>query len=221
MRSLSSDVLAAIQAEAGERVYLIKLDYSGGTIYLTTGSRDLSWDSQTWDAAGGALSIGTVEDAPDSRAGLQIAIGGVDQTVVGILLNQNYRGRLAQVWQAILDPDVGDVVGVIPLFEGFQLDNYEVTERAERGKPITCTITTRVLHRLATAEFRGIRANVHSHQKYYPNDTFFQHVASLASRKIYWGTTAPIVAGSGGGQEREGRDREGEGDDTTDRRPGY
>jgi len=212
MRNFSGPVITALQAETGERVYLIKLDYSGGTKYLTTGSRDLYWDGQTWDAVGGNLSLGMVEQTEDSRSGPEITLSGVDQSITAILLAQQYRGRVAEIRQAILNQTTGVVTDTILLFEGRQLDNYEIEERVERGKPLTCTIRTRVLSRLAVAEYRGIRTNLHGHQRYFTADTFFKHVASFTTRKIYWGTTAPTTP-RGGSHGGSGQPPD-EGDDT-------
>ncbi|KKK62996.1 hypothetical protein LCGC14_2998730, partial [marine sediment metagenome] len=99
----------------------------------------------------------------------------------------------------ILDQSTGLVLDAIDLFDGLQLDSYTVEEKITRGAPLTAIIRTRGRHRLATKEFRGIRANVHGHQRYYPGDTFYAHTASLANRKLYWGTTAPTQINSGGG----------------------
>ena len=208
MRNFDSALIAALQQEVSERVYLIELEYSGGSLYLTTGSRDLLWDSQVWDSAGGALSLGAVEESGDMKgSGIDIMLSGVNQAITAILLAQQYRGRLVQVWQVLLDQTTGDVTDTVPLFDGLQLDSYEVEERVQRGKPLSCTIRTRARHRLSVAEFRGIRANLHAHQLHYPGDTFFKHVASFINRKIYWGTTAPVVPRTGGKPGGRGYDR--------------
>jgi hypothetical protein len=205
MRSLSSDTLAAIQAAGGEeRVFLLAIEFSGGWTYLSTGSRDLSWDSKTWQAVGGALAIGMVEESDDMKgAGVDLVLSGVDQSVSYDLLTQDYRGREAKLYQAILDPTNGTVVDTILLFDGLQLDNYEIEEKVARDAPLSSTIRTHARHRLGVNEFGGIRANLHSHQQYYSGDTFFTHAPSLAGKKIYWGTSAPSFVGGGGGGGRD------------------
>lgn len=200
MRTFSGPLLAALQAETGERVILIEMNFSGGTVRYSTGAQDLSWNGQTWTAAGGAIAIGTVEESGDMKgSGVDIVLSGVDQTVTGILLAQNYRGRDCNVWVAALDQADGDVIGTIQLFDGLQLEGYEVEEKLARGKPGSITVRTRGRNRLSVAEFRGIRANISRHQEYYSGDTFFQHVASFANRKIFWGTEAPAEPGSSKG----------------------
>jgi hypothetical protein len=197
-RNLSGAVLTAIQQQTGERVYLIEVEFSGGTLRWSTGANDLSWNGYTWDAAGGNLSIGQIEETRDTKGGgIDIQISGVDQTVTGVLLSQQYRGRELKVWQVLLNQTSGVIIDVVPIFEGLQLDSYEVDEVVERGKPITCTIKTRGKHRLATAEYNGIMCNVHSHQQFSSGDTFFKHVASFADKEFYWGAVAPRKSGWG------------------------
>ncbi len=213
MRSFDSDVLASLQNASGqERVFLIKLDFSSGSLYLSTGSRDLDWDSQTWTAIGGGLQIGGIEESGDLKGqGIDIVLSGVDLSIISTLLSQKYRGRTIQVWQAILDQSTGLVLDAIDLFDGLQLDSYTVEEKITRGAPLTAIIRTRGRHRLAAKEFRGIRANVHGHQQYYTDDTFYAHTASLGNRKLYWGTTAPVQISSGGGGFIPGDDEDDRG----------
>lgn len=212
MRSLSSAAVAALQsASEEERVFVLALEFSpSGFLRLSTGSRNIDWNGFTWTAVGGALVIGALEESGDLKGvGVDFTLSGVDQTVVSLLLQENWRGRTAQIWQLLLDPADGTVVDSIELFDGIELDNYEIKEVNERGKPITVTIRTRARHRLGINEFRGIRANVHSHQQHFAGDTFFQHIASLTGRKVYWGTF-PVSVGGGGsggtGDEQHERD---------------
>lgn len=188
------------RASGSERVFLIAMEFNEATLYLTTGARDLLWNSQVWTAVGGNLALGQLEESNDTKGqGIDLVLSGVDQAIVSILLEQGYRGRSVEVSQAFLHQQTGEVVGVLELFVGSQLDPYEVDERVQRNSPGTVTIRTRARHRLSTDEFRGIVANVHAHQRYAPGDLFFQHVASLAGKRIFWGIPAPAPTGGGGG----------------------
>ena len=194
-------------------MFLLKLDFSSGAIYMSTGSRDLVHDGQTWEAVGGGLTIGNVEESGDLKGqGIDLVISGVDPTLISGLLGQDFRGRELRVWQAILDPVSGTVVEAIDLFAGLQLDGYEIEEKISRDGQLTATIRTRGRHRLSIAEFRGIKANVHSHQEHFPGDTFFSHTARLANVLMFWGTPSPTRLGSGGVVEEEGEEHRG-GDD--------
>jgi hypothetical protein len=208
MRLFASDVLAALLAEeATERTFLIQLDFSGGAIYLSTGTRDLDWDGQTWEAVGGNLQIGGIEESGDLKGqGIDLTLSGIDTTIVGTLLSNEYRGRSIQVWQVILDPVTGLVLDGINLFDGLQLDSYQIEEKIDRSRALTATIRTRGRHRLSTNEFRGIRANLHSHQTHFVGDTFWRHVVGLSNRKLFWGMQPTRIGGSGGTGFGDGED---------------
>lgn len=200
MRSFGGSTLAALQASTGERAFLIDMAFSSGTLYLTTASRDLLYGSQIYTAVGGNLQLGSLEESQDSKGfGVDIMLSGVDQAIIALLLSVGYRGQSVILRQAFLDPSLGTVISVIDLFAGAQLDNYEVSETVQRtgtANP-TVTISTRARHRLSVSEFRGIRTNLHSHQRFYPGDTFFQYVPQLANEEVLWGSfTSPPILGN-------------------------
>jgi hypothetical protein len=192
VRSLSPATLNALKNSSGERVTLVKIVMQSETLRLTTGSRRLSWGGYTWEAVGGQLEIGPVEVSADERgAGIDVTLSGIDQSIVSLLLQQQYRGRQLWVGRAILDSATGTVLDVVEFFDGIQTDPYEIVETIERGRPGTVTIKTRARPRLAIDEWRGIRTNLTDHQRYAPGDTLFAHVASIAGRPLYWGTPVP------------------------------
>lgn len=186
-------------AEKAEFVHLIEMQFSSGTVYLNTGAQDISWGGQLWEAVGGLLTIGGVESSGDSAAqGVELKLSGVDQSVLGALMTNNYRGRIVRVRRAYLDQTTGVVRNdPVFLFEGLQLSPYSIEEERSRQGG-TVTVTTRIMGYLGVDRIAGIWANLTSHQHYFPGDTFFQHVASLANLKLYWGTQAPLGVGAPG-----------------------
>ncbi len=154
----------------------------------------------TFEAIGGNLQIGSTEESADSgNQGVEVQLSGVDQTIIGALLNNSFRGRTVKIWRAILDPITGMAVPelTLQLIEGLQLDPYEVSEDRARGGG-TVVVKTRVRGRMGVDRLRGIWANVTSHQHIFPGDTFFQNAAALSNTPIYWGVAKPINIGPGG-----------------------
>lgn len=204
-RSLGADTLAAVIAERAEFCHLLELQFSSGTVRLSTGSQDLSWDSQTWQAVGGLLEFGGVEETGDVRGqGVDVRLSGVDQTVLSTLLTNQFRGRPIKIWRAYLNTTTGEVLGTpLLLFQGLQLSPYTVEEqRGREGGSVK--ISTRVVGLLGINRVRGIQANLVGHQHYFNGDTFFRHTSSLANVKVYWGTNVATVGGGGGGRAGAG-----------------
>ncbi|KKK48485.1 hypothetical protein LCGC14_3144630, partial [marine sediment metagenome] len=192
--------------------HLVEIEFSTGTEYLSTGTRNLDWNSQTWVAVGGMLQLGPVEETQEVRgAGMEITLSGIDQAIVASLLGANYRGRPLSVWRAHFNRTTGLVVDApIQLVDHLQLDGYTISEDHERGSPGTVTIKTRVSLRPSISERRGIQTNMMSHQHVFPGDKFFEFVPSLAGKKIYWGTESPMQGGGGGNSGSGDEDREGD-----------
>lgn len=102
-RVIGAELLRAMQREQGDVVYLIELQFSGGTIRVCTGAHDLSWNSQTWQAVGGAIRLGAAQESTDADAqGVELELSGVDQAILAILLAQQHRGRLGIIYEAHL-----------------------------------------------------------------------------------------------------------------------
>lgn len=189
-----------------EMVHLIEANFSGGSLYLSTGAADLSWNDREWEAIGGLLTFeGIQESAQGTReSGVQFQLAGVDQSIISVLLTNNFRGRPVRVWRAYLDRTLGKVYGTpLLLFEGLQLAPYEVTEERSRERG-SVVIKMQAVGVLAVNKIRGIATNLTSHQHVFPGDTFFQNVAALANLHVYWGTTAPTFIGAGGGGGNSG-----------------
>lgn len=163
---------------------------------------------RTWEAIGGLLEFGGVEETSDPKGqGVDVKLSGVDQTIISTLLNNNYRGQPVKIWRAWLDSVSGLVLrDLLLLFGGLQLSSYNVEESQERDGG-TVTISTRLMSYLAASRARGILASLVSHQHLFPGDTFFRHVPGLANSKVYWGTKAPTQITGGGDPGGDTRDR--------------
>ena len=132
-------IVEAIQQPTTEFVHLISADFSGGTLYLNTGARDLYWNGQTWEGIGGTLTFDAVQEANEEKGrGVQFQLAGVDQTIVATLLNNNYRGRVVRVYRAYLDPVSGQVID--PTDRGIQI--VGTTARFAIKNPVGTWVTT-------------------------------------------------------------------------------
>jgi hypothetical protein len=194
------DFLNAISSDYAEFVHLLEFEFASGTVRLATGVQDLLWNALSWEAVGGLLEIGGIEETTDARAqGVDVRLSGVDQTVLAILLGSSYRGRTVRIYRAHLDKTTGLLVGdPMLLFQGLQLSPYTVDEERTPGGG-TVRISTRLSGYFGVERIRGIMSNLVSHQHYFNGDLFFQQAASLANVKIYWGTPVPRTPGSSSG----------------------
>lgn len=205
-RSLDAATETAIAAATGEKVKLVQLSFASAVTRMTTAGQDIVWDSQTWEAVGGHLDAeGYREVANGEAPGCRVRLSGVDQSIITLILANNYRGRKATVWEARLDPATGTVIDdPLIVFDGYMNEGFSITETRDEHGGGTVEIETRLADKISDLQQRrGVRTNLHSHQREIPGaeaDTFFQHVAAIASRKIFWGTKTPGNSDFGDGK---------------------
>lgn len=197
---MQNDFLTAISSDKAEMVHLLQFEFDTGIVSLSTGAQDLSWNSTTWEAVGGLLEFGGVQETSDGKGqGVDVKLSGVDQSLLAILLGAKYRGRYAMIWRAYLDQTTGQFVGdPVKIFQGLQLNPYTVEEQRERHSG-NVTISTRLTGYLGVERVRGIQSNLISHQHEFAGDTFFKNAAALANSKVYWGTKAAATPGQNTG----------------------
>ena len=194
---------SSIDDERSEFTYLYEIFHSGGVIRLTNASRDVVALSETWTAVGGALLHGSVPDVADRKAqGVELSLFGVSQTVISLIQNNQFRGRLIQIYLIHADPDTG-VFGTPDLiFRGRQNHDYKIKEDRDHDSTEsggTVTVKTRISSDLAAINGKvSCRCSVPSHEEFLrrsgvgaPNDRFFDRVLSIMGAQIFWGTAAP------------------------------
>ena len=194
-RSLTAGMQTAVAAANSTIVHLVELQFSGGTIRFAMTAANISWNSQTWTAVGGNLSFDAVQETADERGqGVAFTFSGVDLALIAVILGENHRGRRMSLWRAHVDNSGAIIADPVKLFDGLMNEGFEIEETSSR-EPGTCTIKTRFVSRLAIfKQSRGFRTQLESHQAVHPGDTFFQHVAAVSGRKIYWGIPTPSGA---------------------------
>lgn len=189
-RTLSVGMQTAVAAENGEFIHFIELAFSSATKRLSTGVVDMAWNSETWEAVGGALAVDTITETPDLSAGaIDLTLSGVDQAILAVLLSELYVGRTVKVWLAHLNPAAGTIIAdPVLMFSGYMNGGWTIEEnRPTDGSFGTVTVKGRCVGRLAGLDLRkGIQTNLTSHQAIHPGDLFFTHTQSLASQPIIW-----------------------------------
>ncbi len=183
----------------GEFVYLYELVHSGGTVRWTNASVDIVALTFTWTAIGGGLVHGVIQETGERRSqGVELNLYGVDQTLISIVLGNNFRGYPFKIYLLHFDPDTGVQDTPDLLLEGRQNSDFTIVEtrdpeNAEVGG--TVEVTTRITADLAEIDqVVSVRASVASHEEMIrrsgvasPDDKFFERVPTLVGVDISWG----------------------------------
>lgn len=104
-RTLSSDILTQIQAEGIRICHLVKLDTSTA-IKATNHVKDLTYDSNTYEAGGNFMQISEVQETGTLEySNINLTLNNVTTTIRDIFKAQDYTDKTATVYLAFLDSD--------------------------------------------------------------------------------------------------------------------
>lgn len=199
-------------------VYLFEIVFHDGTSEVFTrvcsASRPITHDAdgdgtaETYDAAGKLLEWSGERETEESRGqGVRMRLGGVDQSVMSTLLQNDFRGRRVRIWRAVLDKPTGTVDEAMLVHRGLQLEPYEIREKVPEGQDeVSAEIETRSVSRVnALQRTNAVRTNRRSHEAMLNRagiteaDTGLSYVKQIAGKRIFWGSEAPDPAASGDG----------------------
>jgi hypothetical protein len=211
-RTLNSPVSDQI----GEFAYLYEISYSGGTVFYTNAGTDITADdadgvSRVWTAVGGSLIHDNAPDTTDVRGqSVKLQLFGVDQSVISLIQNNNFRGRLLRIYLIHWDPVTGTQFAPDLIFQGRQNGDYKISESRNHDSTSgggVVTVSTRISADLSAINTKqSCRCNVASHQEMLrrsgvvaPDDKFFERVPTIMGKSIVWGADADKSFSSGGG----------------------
>ena len=162
--------------------YLIRFNIGNTTYRLTSQDKSVSYNSETY-SPGFNLKVGGIEITSTPKTNdISISLVDVNASLVTELLSGNWINKDCAIFKLFQDQQ-GDTILVKSAFEG-SLTGFEIDEESST---IDLTVTS------VWADFEkasGIKTNLKSQQRYYPNDTAGRH-SSEAIKKIYWGKDAP------------------------------
>lgn len=194
--------------------HLIRLKYwDGGAeqeIRLTDAVDTLDIDLntgnnvETWQGTGLLFSIAMVEESSDLDApGVDIVFDGVDQSIISIIMNNDFRGREAEVWRVWLDPALGTQVATanpVQLFSGLQNEAYTITESFNIDDPNAVVVGTRLVGSISrVSDQSNVLSSTISHNEMNERaglatgDTFFQNIPVIDGVEIFWGRKGPLT----------------------------
>jgi hypothetical protein len=178
-------------------------------IKLCTAAHDIDINIgsvETFVGTGILLTMSEVEETGDYDAvGVTITFDGVDQSVVALIMQNQFIGRKIEMWRAWFDDDTGLIIGTpLKLFDGVQNDPYTIVSSQEFSDVGASTVSTRAVTKLTRVQYRSnVQSNESSHNEMIKRaggttgDTFFQNVPSLNSRSIDWGGQATPLSDTG------------------------
>jgi len=168
--------------------YLIKFEFTSGTVYYTNFDKPIVWDGHTWTPTNVTPQVsGLKETSSLASQDLNISLSPVSEATVSLALGapEEYRGRTCTIYMAVLD-DTLALIGTPKIrWYGF-MDSIQVaTEVTDDGVTgginIKCENGANSLLRIKT-----FRMNNMQQQLRIPGDKGFEYIERLIAEPITW-----------------------------------
>jgi hypothetical protein len=152
---------------------------------------------------------------------MTIALTGIDPTNVGIILGNDIKGSLVEVWRGFFDSNNQIITTpTTQFFKRYQgiINSVSITEdfNAEaRTRIATCSISCSSMRRILENRLSGVKTNQNNWQFIYAGDTSMNRVAQIANTYFDFGappmtqtqaseTTVTMDGGSSGDSGGDG-----------------
>jgi hypothetical protein len=188
------------------------------TVYtFCNAAAPITVDGTTFLNLGSLLNVGDVQrDMRSTSDDMTIALTGIDPTNIGIILGNDIKGSLVEVWRGFFD-DNNQIITTptTQFFKRYQgiINSVSITEDFNselRTRIATCSIACSSMRRILENRLGGVKTNQSSWQFLYPNDLSMSRVATIANTYFDFGkppqtdtqstdTTTSDFSSTGGG----------------------
>jgi hypothetical protein len=148
----------------------------------------------TFNNLGALLNVGDVQrDMRSTSDDMTIALTGIDPTNIGIILGNDIKGSLVEVWRGFFDSNNQIITTpTTQFFKRYQgiINSVSITEDFNsemRTRIATCSIACSSMRRILENRLGGVKTNQSSWQFLYPGDTSMNRVATIANTYFDFG----------------------------------
>ncbi len=187
-RGFPTAVATALAQQNVAIVTFAKLEFPSGTVYLHNSLGSYTWGGHDWLGVGDLGSISQVEEGLDvSPYAITLTLSGLDATISGAALTEDYYLHGVTVYLGVLDTD--DVLIDTPtqIWAGF-MDQMNMTVGADGGDAIQL---------VAESELSRFNKSLNlmytntAQQERSSGDLFFNFLHRIEGAKINWGSRTP------------------------------
>lgn len=189
-RTLPTGFAALTEAKVFRPVFLVELQWPGGTIYVWNGYGTISWDGHTFTGTGHLGTISQIGESSDLAAnGVTLQLSGIPSSLLVEALANDSQGRTAKIWLGALAKDGSFAADPYQIFEGV-IDICPIEDAGE-----TSTISVKLEKELIDRRINNRRYTHEDQQIDYAGDLFFKYVAGLVDKEVTWGGKSQAANG--------------------------
>lgn len=193
-RGFPSTVLTALSAQHVVLVTFVKIEFASGTIYLNNSIGTFTFNGNSYQGVGDLGQISQIEEgAVVSPYAITLSLSGLDTTIAGAALNEDYYQRPVTVFLGVLNDTGALIADPTVVWEGF-IDQMNVSLGADDGDVISLVAESELTIFDKSSNLKYTHAQ---QQKEHSGDLFFEFMTGIDGAKIRWGSAeSDGVAGS-------------------------
>ena len=169
---------------------------TAGTIYtFCNAAAPITVDGITFSNLGALLSVGDVQrDIKATSDDMTIALTGIDPTNIALILSNDIKGSLVEVWRGFFDSNNQIITTpTTQFFKRYQgiINSVSITEdfnSEARTRIATCSISCSSMRRVLENRLSGVKTNQNNWQFIYPNDTSMDRVSEISNTFFDFGS---------------------------------
>lgn len=169
-------------------LYLIKLELTTETLYLTNWTQSIEWDGHIWQALYVMPQVSNLAESSNLESqAMNISLSPVSPEMLALALGEvdEYRGKPCSIYVAVLDDNFVPIGDPILRWYGYMDTmsiNTETTDTGIQGSvSLKCETGMHGLSRLKT-----YRLNNAQQQSRVPGDKGFEYVERLMAEPYTW-----------------------------------
>lgn len=176
----------AAAAPAVGVLYLVELDFLGGTLYLTNWPTNVTIGAQTYTGLGNLGDVSELKESEDGQTQkVELTLSQVSSTNLSLALGSvnGYQGRAARIYVALTDTNLSVTGSPVLRFSGW-MNLVKVRRENDNAGVITLEIMTGGYD--VRRNPAALRMNDSQHQAVHPGELGFQYVADLIGKPQVW-----------------------------------
>lgn len=176
----------AAAAPAVGVLYLVELDFLGGTLYLTNWPTNVTIGAQVYTGLGNLGGVSELKESEDGQTQkVELTLSQVSSTNLALALGSvsGYQGRAVRIYVALTDTNLAVTGSPVLRFSGW-MNLVKVRREGDNAGVITleCQTGGYDVRRNPAA----LRMNDSQHQAVRPGELGFQYVADLIGKPQLW-----------------------------------
>lgn len=173
--------------------WLAQLDFTSGTIYITTAPQSLTSGGNAYTGLGSLVSIGSLSESADASAEkitLSLSVANAAMLALGLGNVEGYRGRAVRLYLQLFDEQFTPVDNPVQRWSGV-MDKVMISRRpADAASPgsgggsidMQCSRAGMARARY----YQGLRLTHQQHQSRWAGDTGLQYMRTLIEQPAQW-----------------------------------